>query len=381
MLSLLVKTIPGFEDLASREVEEITRHKTSVLGKGRLLGRAKLEKIVELNYLGRRITRVGLLVDRFRFESLRDIYKRMLSFDWSGWFSKDVTFAIRPLRHGTHDFTSIDVGKWAGQAIVDFFKGRIRVNLKEPDVIVRVEIFDEECYVTIDTTGDVSLHRRGYRVYQHPAPLNPCICNLMLDVLEWEDQDLLDPMCGSATMLIEAGLRALRKPPGFWRKKFKFEKLGPFMDLDVARIYEKWDSKIISPEDLDFELIGIEKFRKHVDGAIKNAESAGVPIKVIEGDATRLEDYLESVEKVATNPPFGLRIASKRVLRDLYEGFASSLKRVLKGEIVVIVGVESLGLWKRAFEDFFLIHERQISYGKLPSHVLLYKLSPPTKVR
>lgn len=89
--------------------------------------------------------------------ALDDIYKRVYNIDWTEWIKENQSFAIRPLRAGEHNFTSIDIGRVAGEAVIKSYQRdkniRLKVNLDEPDVIVRVEVIFDELIVGIDTTG------------------------------------------------------------------------------------------------------------------------------------------------------------------------------------------------------------------------------------
>lgn len=138
------------------------------------------------------------------------------------------------------------------------------MNLDHPTVIFRAELVGEVFFLGIDTTGDSSLHKRPWRVYDHPAHLKASIANALIELAEPNGGSFIDPFCGSGTILIELALRGYKG-----------------------------------------RIIGLEKYRKHIRGAEMNALSAGVldKIEFIQGDATKLSQYVESVDFAVSNLP------------------------------------------------------------------------------
>ena len=366
---------PGLEEIAANEIESLGGKIVEIRrGKGRVFFEGDLKLMAKLNYMARTLERIMILLAVEKFETLDDIYRIVKGLDFS-WIKPDQSFAIRPLRAGEHDFTSLDVGRVAGQAVIDSYlesKGvRLRVNLDEPDVIIRVDVIFDEVYVGIDTTGDESLHRRGYRVYDHPAPLNPTIASSLIMLSEWNPKkSLLDPMCGSGTILIEAAMMGRNIPPQKFRKeKFLFTNIYGEELLEEV----KEEAERLERRDLKMMLIGIERFRKHIRGGITNAKTAEVcdTIHFIQADATEL--CLKYVDIAITNPPYGLRIARKGMIEELYDGFLRSAKDVV-GEKIVIITAEDRILRDKAFRnDYTIDREIWVRYGGLDTKVFVLK--------
>ena len=366
-MKLYVTTTPGLEDVSAREIESLGGRVEEIrYGRGRVFLTGDLKLVAKLNYLARTIERVMVLLKVEKFDSLNDIYKIVKEIDFS-FVNQDQSFAIRPLRVGNHDFTSLDVGRVAGQAVIDSYlesKGRrLKVNLDEPDVIIRVDVINDEVYVGLDTTGDVALHRRGYRVYEHPAPLNPAIASALVMLSEWKcDEILVDPMCGSGTILIESAMMCRNIPPQKLRESFQFVKIwGKDILEDVKR--EVVENRI------DLNLVGVERFRKHLRGAKINSEVAGVAdtIDYVQGDATRL--CLKRADVIVTNPPYGLRIARKGLIEELYEGF---LKSAVNVDRVVVITAEHRILKEKAEKlGYRFEEERWVKYGGLDTKVFV----------
>ncbi len=354
---------PGIEDIASEEVKKLGgKIKEIRRNKGRIFFEGDKSLIPKLNFFARCVERFIVLLEKSEFERLEDIYKSIKRLDF--YFLKGKTFAVRSLRVGEHDFTSIDVARVAGQAIIDSYMEsygeRLKVNLNEPDVIIRVDVVNNEFFVGIDTTGDDALHKRWWRVYNHPAHLNSTIACAMIKLAEWDKgKSLIDPMCGSGTIPIEAALIGRNIPTGKNREFAYFKLIG----REIPNYEENNDV---------MELYGVEKFKKHVIGAIKNAENAGVldTIEFKVGDATKLNGVYDCI---VTNPPYGLRIASKKMIRELYIKFLKSAKDCIhdKSKIVIITAEDKLLRTAAEISKLNINHERFVKYGGLNTRVFV----------
>ncbi len=356
---------PGIEDIASKEVEKLGGKTFEIRkGKGRIFFEGNEELIPKLNCLARCLERVVVLMLRGKFKSLDDIYSAIKALDFH--FLDDKSFAIRSTRAGSHDFTSIDVARVAGQAVIDSFMEsygkRLKVNLDEPDVIIRVDVVDNEFFVGIDTTGDDALHKRWWRVYNHPAHLNSTIACAMIELSTWNNRkSLVDPMCGSGTIPIEAALIGRNIPPNKNREFAYFKLYG-----EKVAYTNEVNKKL--------ELYGIEKFKKHLYGAKRNAENAGVidTIKFELGDATDLKGEFDCI---ITNPPYGLRIARKGIIKRLYEKFCISAKNCMHSESrLVVITAEHKTMESAAKKAGLEIeHSRFVRYGGLLTKIFVFQ--------
>jgi len=114
---------------------------------------------------------------------------------------------------------------------------RPSVRISRPDVLLNIHIAQTTCTLSLDSSGE-SLHRRGYRQEAVEAPLNEVLAAGMILMTGWKGEcDLIDPMCGSGTIPIEAALIARNIAPGVFRKEFAFEKWGDFDQNLFDRIY------------------------------------------------------------------------------------------------------------------------------------------------
>ncbi len=353
---------PGLEFVAAKEIEKRRLGKVVEIreGKGRVFYESDFENIPALNYTLRSVERVVLVLSRSDVGSLEEIYDIVREIDFS-FIKPEWSFAIRSNRVGEHDFTSIDISRVAGKAVIDSYMERrnvrLKVNLNEPDVIIRCDLVDNDFIVGLDTTGDEGLHKRNYRIYQHPAPLNPTIAASLIYLSEWNSkQTLLDPMCGSGTILFEAGMIAKDIPICKFRRDFAFKK---FIDKD-------WE---IKERDVELKLYGVEKFRKHVEGAKRIAEFVGIDVRFMQGEAEKINDYFNEIDYVITNPPYGLRIGKKRIIERLYSSFLRAAHAIVNEKLIVITA--EIKIFKKYAEELFDVKMFNVRYGGLHTGVFV----------
>ena len=371
-------TVQGLEDVAAREISSLVQASgiQPEAGRGRVFFKAPLEAMYELNLRARALHKVFLLLLRERFEGLSGIYRAAKSLDYTSIIAPEQSFAVRAERVGEHDFTSMDVAAQVGQAVIDSYLAsrgiRLKVNLDEPDVEIHAFVRDDELLIGVNTSGP-SLHKRGYRVFKHPAALRTSVAAAMLYLAGWDGRGaLLDPMCGGGTIPIEGALMARRIPPGAFRgEAFAFLKL-PMVDLEEFR--RRRERALAEATGEVFSITGMDKLSAVLEGALRNAHSAGVAdtIRFKPGDATRLQDYLDEVPThVVVNPPYGVRM-KPRGLRRLYRGFLSSLAQVAPGcRLVLITAAKGTFRWAAEATGISVLEEKPIIHGELRASIFV----------
>ncbi len=321
------------------------------------------EDIFKLNFLSRTIHRVILLLMEGEFKTLKDLRNKIRQINFKDYIEYNQTFAVECERTGEHNFTSVDVERTVGKVVIEHFflkvGNRILVNLKNPDILIRVRVRHNRFWIGLDTTGKESLAKRNYRIYNHPAALKTTIACSMIFLANWNiKESLLDPMCGGGTIPIEAARIALNIPN---RKFFMFERFK-FMDLD------KWKKMIESHKirNIDYNIRGFDISPKHVEGAIKNAKSAGVEVKFYVADATK--EPLDS-DVIIFNPPYGIRMKNPRYVEKLYMKFCENAKKSNWKRMVLITAS-----WDK-FKKYMPNPKREIfcMNGDLPTKILIYE--------
>lgn len=339
-LRLLLTCPPGIEDVVELELRElfgsiaVTPKPHGV--QGRVVAdvpEGGLTKVLAMRSIHHVIRHVASFEVGPSTSSLDIIYRKIRGLDLSPYLPPDATFRVTTERIGVHEFTSIDVQRAAGQAIVDAYGNK--VDLKNYDVEVRVDVVEKWCLVGISVTRE-SLHKRKYRVFEHPAALRPTIAYAMVRLAEPKPGDVLvDPMCGGGTILIEAA-------------HFMGDKL---------------------------ELYGFDLSGKFVEGAKANAEAAGVAhlITLVRGDCRKLSELVSGVDRLVTNPPYGVRMEPRGGVRRLYRAFASEAYRAMEpGGRLVVITLKS-GTMRKALLDagFAITHARSVLHGDMRARVLV----------
>ena len=231
------------------------------------------------------------------------------------------TFRVTSKRSGEHDFTSVDVQKAAGAALVQRYG--CGVDLENFDLEVRVDVFADACLVGVQLTRSI-LSKRYRRVFQPRAAIKSNVAYAMLRFARLgEAQDaLLDPFCGSGTILIEA-----------------------------AQIY---------PE---LELFGSDMHGDTTVGARQNVEALGLAerIHIQQADARRLRYVYPTgyFRAVVANPPFGVRMGQQMNFFHFYRRFMEQVWHVMEpgGLLVLLVGKR--GLFNKALERVDQLFERR----------------------
>jgi 23S rRNA (guanine2445-N2)-methyltransferase / 23S rRNA (guanine2069-N7)-methyltransferase len=222
-------------------------------------------------------------------------------------------------------------------AIVDRMRDRCgarpSVDKDSPNLIINVRLSKGNATVSLDLTGE-GLHRRGYRLRQGIAPLKENLAAALLYRSRWPeiaaaDGALLDPMCGSGTILIEAALMAADMAPGLKRSSFAFEHwLNHANDVWLELRQEAFDRIKI---DKIPEIRGYDFNRTVIEAAEFNIAQAGLigKVRVI---AKPLEAFVKPTHKpidtglVLTNPPYGERLGDLDKLIPLYKQLGTSLR-------------------------------------------------------
>jgi putative N6-adenine-specific DNA methylase len=190
-----------------------------------------------------------------------------------------------------------------------------------------VRITHDDCVVSVDSSGEL-LHRRGYRLASGKAPVRETLAAAMLIASGWDKASpLVDPMCGSGTIPIEAAMMARGIPPGASRS-FAFEQWPSYVPETWNHLRESLSLKsgttgVIMASDRDD---GVVKFAR------ENAARAGVE-NAIEFTAQAIShlNLPPAPGWIVTNPPYGVRVGESAPLRNLYSQLGKILRQKAPG--------------------------------------------------
>jgi len=338
----------GLEKIASKEITSILN--TEVFqGIGSISFFHDLDATYILNIFSKTINKLILVIIRSYFENLQDIYKISKFPSYTDYIDESQSFAVRVERIGKHDFTSIEAAERIGKGIIDSYleekKIRLKVNLDHPDVEFFSRIIGNEIIIGINTTG-ISLHKRGYRIFNHPSALSPTIAASMVYISQLDEGEILvDPMCGGGTIPIEASLIKRKIPLFIFRERrnirYAFESLKFF---DKKR-YEEIKCKAIEDiKENNCKFIASDLSKRFLNGAILNSVNASVSsdIDFFRADARNIDRTIKEVNKVILNPPYGKRSADYEYVKELYRDFLYALSKMNIDSAVIITAAPNI---------------------------------------
>ena len=323
---MIAKTFQGLEEILAEELTtlgandiQIGRRMVSFIGDKRMMYKA--------NFCLRTAIRILKPIKNFTAKDADEVYNQIQAIPWEEYLDVNKTFAIDAVVFSEEFRHSKFVSYKVKDAIVDYFREktgkRPSVRINNPDVLLNIHIAHTTCTLSLDSSGE-SLHRRGYRQEQVDAPLNEVLTAGMLLMTGWRGEcDLIDPMCGSGTIPIEAALIARNIAPGVFRKGFAFEK---WVDFDSEMFDE-----IYNDDSQERKIYGYDNNPKANEIATHNIKAAGVS-KDVTLKLQPFQQFEQPQEKsiIVMNPPYGERISTNDLL-GLYQMIGERLKHAFVG--------------------------------------------------
>ncbi|HEU4717692.1 MAG TPA: THUMP domain-containing protein [Bacteroidia bacterium] len=306
---MVAKTMQGLENILAKELlrigaREIEEHKRAVSFIG------DKGTMYKANYLLRTALRILKPVSSFHAKNEKDFYDGVYAIDWTQWMTPDDTLAVDCTLNTEIFNHSYFIAQKTKDAIVDQFRDKFgrrpSVDTEFPALRINVHVSREEVNISLDSSG-YSLHKRGYREDTGRAPMNEVLAAGIVQLTEWNPRfRLIDPMCGSGTIAIEAALYANHIPPGYFREKFGFEKWNDF----DKELWEKiTDAALdrISSEQQDITAFDISQ------NVLRKARENILRAKVEDVVKTFTADFFEWTPPegkgvLIMNPPYGERM-------------------------------------------------------------------------
>lgn len=327
MQQFLALTSPGIEILLAQELKDLKAEQVVQKPEG-VYFNTTIEQAYHICLRLRLATRVLLKIGEGAAENKDELYAAAKSVAWSDVFSVDTTFAIDFV--GTSDeirntqFGALTVK----DAIVDHFRElseeRPSVDKSAPQISFQARLLKQKVAIYLDFSGR-SLFKRGYRENTGAAPLKEHLAAAIITRSGWlEDttKPLVDPMCGSGTVVIEAVLMAAGYAPGIDRAKWGF-------DFWLGHAHDAWkkakasavEQSHIGLTQLKTKVFGVDLDSRVLKTAQQNARNAGIQ-RFIEFSCKNANDIKNAFGPTGTilfNPPYGERIGE---LPELVETFA-----------------------------------------------------------
>ena len=327
---LVAKTFQGLEEVLAKELTELGASDIEI-GNRMVAFTGDKAMLYKANFCLRTAIRILKPIKHFKAQTADEVYDNVKAINWEEYLDAEKSFAVDAVVFSNEFRHSKFVAYKVKDAIVDYFRDktgeRPSVRLNNPDVLLNIHIAEDRCTLSLDSSGE-SLHRRGYRQEAVEAPLNEVLAAGMILMTGWRGEcDLIDPMCGSGTIPIEAELIAPNIAPGVFRKEFAFEKWNDFDQELFDSIYNDESNE----REFTHKIYGYDNNPKANEIAIRNVKAAGLS-KDIELKIQAFQQFEQPTEKsiIVTNPPYGERISTDDLL-GLYQMIGERLKHAFTG--------------------------------------------------
>ena len=374
---MIAKTFYGFEEILSEELLKLGAQKI-IKGNRNVSFYGDKGFMYKSNISLRTALKIIKPIKEFKFKDIDEYYKKIYEIKWEDYLDFNSSFLINSVVFNSKifnnsKFTSLK----AKDAIVDRFRNKFKnrpsINSFNPELKIEIHVNKNFCTISLDSSGE-SLHKRGYKKYNSAAPLNEVLAAGIILMSEWDKKsDLLDPMCGTGTFLIEAAMIARNIAPNLNRLAFAFEK---WKDWD-NELFETIEESVKSKEiEFEHKLYGFDISSAMIKKAEKNIEISdlGVDIEIVK------KDFLTSIKTdndklhVLINPPYDKRISAD--VSQLYKKIGDTLKNnYLYSDVWIITAnleaIKSIGL--KSSKKIKLFN------ANLESRLLNYKIYPGSK--
>lgn len=328
--ALIAKTFQGLEEVLAKEITALGANNVQI-GRRMVSFTGDKEMMYKANFCLRTAIKILKPILHFKAKDADEVYEKTKTIKWEEYMDSTSTFLVESVVFSENFRHSKFVAYRVKDGIADYFREktgeRPNVGITNPDIRIHIHIAEDDVTICLDSSGE-SLHKRGYRQATVAAPLNEVLAAGMIMLTGWDGEcDLIDPMCGSGTILIEAALIALNIYPGVFRKEFAFERWKDFDEELFEKIYND-DSQ---EREFDHKIYGYDINRQCVSIAQENARAAGVN-KIVEICQQDIADFTQPAEKaiMITNPPYGERITTDDLL-GLYSTLGERLKHAFAG--------------------------------------------------
>ncbi|MFZ2724768.1 MAG: bifunctional 23S rRNA (guanine(2069)-N(7))-methyltransferase RlmK/23S rRNA (guanine(2445)-N(2))-methyltransferase RlmL [Methylococcaceae bacterium] len=339
-----------FEELQSLEAEQLRQTLAGVSFQG------DLAMAYRACLWSRTANRILLVLSSFSVHSANDLYNAVQAIDWYEHINPEDSIAVSFSAKNSEVIDNSHFGALkVKDAIVDQFRARFNVrpsiDTEQPNLRINVHLHGEQAQLSIDLSGE-SLHRRGYRDSSHPAPIKENLAAAILWRSNWltiaeSGGTLLDPMCGSGTLLLEGAMMAADYAPGLLREYFGF--IG-WKKHDAA-LWQTLRQEAEQRKTLGLKklpvIVGFDVDKYALSWASKHIATAGLSDKIhlerrdIE-DSKPASSWQQGL--VVCNPPYGERLGDDAQTSELYKKLGATLQSQFVGwQASMIISNPELG--------------------------------------
>jgi len=324
----------GFEEIAETELKHLGATDLKPAFRG-IHFEAEPETLYRINYTARVIVRILAPLVTFDCHSDNYLHRTALKIDWSRFMTPRDTFAVHA---ATSNTPSLKHSQYAAlkvkDAVCDFFREktgeRPGVDVQSPDLGIHLFVRNNRAVISMDVSGG-SLHKRGYRTLSVEAPMQETLAAAIIRLSGWDgERPLIDPMCGSGSLLCEAAMSYCRIPAGFLRKTWGFERLPDFDFNRWKKVKAAADAAmrplpagLLTGSDMNGESVRATRTNlNNLPGCKNNFQT----LKKKFQDFPALEN-----SAIVVNPPYGMRLGDRESAEALMKDFGDFLKQRCTG--------------------------------------------------
>ena len=301
----------GLEAIVKRELQTLGYHDLTV-DNGWIMFDGTMEDIIKTNICLRSAERILIIVGEFQVEQFSELYDQTSNLPWEDWIVKNGTFPVSGKSVKSKLFSISDCQSIVKKGIVDRLRQAYDMEWMPEtgsEYAVQISIHKDWARLTLDTTGSrEGLFKRGYRKNSVEAPIKETMAAAMVQLSFWnKERILLDPMCGSGTIVIEAALMGTNTPPGLYRI-FASEQWQAIPDHLWHQIRDDLERQV--DDEVDLKIFASDNDPKAIEAAKMNAKRAGVD-HLIQFKVQALHEVKLPGDYgiMITNPPYGDRIS------------------------------------------------------------------------
>ena len=370
---MMAKTMQGLETELAKELQQVGAMDIKTIKRGATFT-GDLGFMYKANLWLRTALRVLMPIKEFKARDEEEVYRKVKQIPWEDYFDKNKTIVVDATVFSRQFSHTLFMAQKVKDAVVDRFRDKMgsrpSVDTKNPDIRIDVYIHNENVTISLDSSGN-SLHKRGYRTAADVAPINEVLAAGILRMAGWKGLgNLIDPMCGSGTFLIEGALMAQNIPPGVFRKGFAFQNWKNFDEDLYNLIFEK---SLEKEKDFHYSIMGFDKDPRVLMKARANVKSALMDevIKLEKADFLNFKSSrpVQRPGFVVFNPPYGVKIEAD--IPELYQGIGNTLKRDFAGFSAWMITSSQEGLKNVGLRPSFKV---ELNNGGIQSWLVRYDL-------
>ncbi len=358
----------GIEGLVAGELRRMEAENVAAEN-GRVFFEGDENMLVRANLCCRYAERICIVMGRFKARTFDELFEKTKALPWERWIGKSDAFPVKGSSLNSQLHSVPDCQKIIKKAVVERLKSKYRLEwFEETGSVHRIQflIMKDSVLMMLDTSG-AGLHKRGYRPNGAVAPIRETLAAAISDIGYVRSYShVIDPFCGSGTILIESALKALNVAPGL-RRSFAAEDWRTIPD-DLWRS-ERTRAKDLINRDAEFSACGYDADGKMIDLARDNAYKAGMS-KRIRFERRDIADFERDGERgvVVCNPPYGERLMDLDSAREIYRTMGEKFERHSGWSYAVICSDED-------FERYFgrdCDKQRKLYNGMIKCRLYMY---------